>query len=43
MVGVIALKMPGTKLDWDSANMRFTNCEEANQFLNPPYRQGWTL
>ena len=43
MVGVIALKMPGTKLEWDSTNMRFTNCEEANQFLNPPYRQGWTL
>ena len=43
MLGVIALKMPGTKLEWDAANMRFTHCDEANQHVNPPYRQGWTL
>ncbi len=43
MLGVIALKMPGTKLEWDAQAVRFTNCDEANQFLNPPYRQGWTL
>jgi predicted dehydrogenase len=43
MLGVIALKMPDTKLEWDAANMRFTNCDEANQHINPPYRQGWTL
>jgi predicted dehydrogenase len=43
MLGVIALKLPGTKLEWDAANMRFTNCNEANQHIHPPYRQGWTL
>ena len=43
MLGVVALKLPGTKLEWDAANMRFTNNEEANQHVNPPYRQGWTL
>lgn len=43
MLGVIALKLPGTKLEWDSENTRFTNCDEANQYINPPYRQGWTL
>jgi predicted dehydrogenase len=43
MLGVIALKMPGTKLEWDAQAAKFTNCDEANQFLNPPYRQGWTL
>ena len=43
MLGVIALKMPGTKLQWDAVNTRFTNCEEANQYINPPYRSGWTL
>ncbi|MHC4558267.1 MAG: gfo/Idh/MocA family oxidoreductase, partial [Planctomycetota bacterium] len=43
MLGVIALKMPGTKLQWDAANMLFTNCDEANQFINPPCRKGWTL
>lgn len=43
MLGVIAIKLPGTKLEWDAENLRFTNSEEANQHLNPPYRDGWTL
>jgi predicted dehydrogenase len=43
MLGVVALKMPGTKLAWDGSNARFTNSEEANRYLNPPYRQGWSL
>jgi hypothetical protein len=43
MLGVIAIKVAGTKLEWDAPRMRFTNCDEANQYLNPPYRQGWTL
>lgn len=43
MLGVIAIKLPGTKLEWDAKNMRFTNCPEANEFVNPPYRDGWTL
>ena len=43
MLGVIAIKMAGTKLDWDSSQMRFSNSPEANQYLNPPYRAGWTL
>jgi predicted dehydrogenase len=43
MLGVIALKMPGTKLEWDGPAGRFTNSEEANQYLNPPYRKGWSL
>jgi len=43
MLGVIAIKMAGTKLEWDAEAMRFTNSEEANQHVNPPYRAGWTL
>ncbi len=43
MLGVIALKMPGTKLEWDGPSARFTNSDEANQHLNPPYRKGWSL
>ena len=43
MLGVIALKMLGRKLEWDAQAMKFTNCPEANQFVNPPYRKGWTL
>ena len=43
LLGVIAIKLPGTKLEWDAPNMRFTNSEEANRHVNPPYRQGWSL
>ncbi len=43
LLGVIAIKLPGTKLEWDTQAMRFTNCDEANQYVNPPYRAGWTL
>jgi hypothetical protein len=31
------------KLLWDAAALRFTNCDQANQFLRRDYRAGWTL
>jgi hypothetical protein len=43
MLGVIAIRLAGQKLEWDAKNMRFTNCPEANQYVNPPYREGWSL
>ena len=30
-------------LVWDAQNMRFTNDDEANQYIHPPYRSGWAL
>jgi predicted dehydrogenase len=43
MLGVIAIKMAGTKLEWDAERMRFPNCPEADALVNPPYRAGWSL
>jgi len=43
LLGIIATKRLGVKLEWDGPNARFTNCAEANQCLNPSYREGWTL
>ena len=43
LLGVIALKMPGTKLEWDARRARFNNSTQANYWINPPCRQGWTL
>lgn len=43
VLGVIALKMPGVTLEWDSVNLSFKNNAEANKYINPPYRKGWTL
>jgi len=42
-LGIIAMQMLGRKLEWDTDHMRFTNCDEANQFVNPPYKKGWAL
>jgi predicted dehydrogenase len=43
LVGIIAIKFAGTKLKWDAAKMRFTNCPAANACVNPPCRTGWKL
>lgn len=43
MLGVIAMHCKDRRLCWDSAAMRFTNDEEANTMIDPPYREGWTL
>ncbi len=43
LLGVIAIKLAGTKLEWDTQKMQFTNSAEANALVNPPARAGWTL
>jgi predicted dehydrogenase len=43
LLGVIAIRLAGKKLEWDTQKMRFTNCPEANDYLQPPYRAGWSL
>lgn len=43
LLGVIALNFPGRRLSWDSEAMRFTDCDEANAYVAPAYREGWTL
>lgn len=40
LLGVIAMKFEG-KLMWDTAKMRFTNNQAANEFLRPKFRKGW--
>ncbi|MGH9721029.1 MAG: Gfo/Idh/MocA family protein [Bryobacteraceae bacterium] len=41
LLGCLTQRMPGEKFQWDSANMRITNSEKANQLVNPPYRNGY--
>jgi predicted dehydrogenase len=43
LLGAVAIRFPGRKLEWDAAAMRFTNLAEANAYVNPPYREGWKL
>jgi hypothetical protein len=42
LLGVIALRVDG-RLDWDAAKMRFTNNNDANQYLKPKLRKGFTI
>lgn len=30
-------------LEWDHGQSRITNDSEANGWVNPPYRKGWSL
>ncbi len=41
LLGVIAMRFRGQKLQWDGAAMKFTNCSEANAYLKPAFRAGW--
>lgn len=43
LLGMIATRFPGVRLEYDGAAMRFTNHDEANRWLSPAFRQGWTL
>jgi predicted dehydrogenase len=42
LLGVIAIRMAGRRLEYDERAMRFPNCPEADVFLRPPpYRDAW--
>ena len=43
MLSIIGMYFPGQKLLWDGPNAKFTNNEDANKLVNPPYREGWKL
>lgn len=43
LLGIIAMRFKGRKLEWDGAEGKFLNCPEANAFLKPSFRPGWSL
>jgi predicted dehydrogenase len=43
LLGNVALRFPGQRLLWDSANMKVTNVPEADQYVRHNYRSGWSL
>lgn len=43
LVGIIAVKLGGQKLEWDSAKMEFRNNAQANALVSPAMRKGWEL
>jgi len=43
VMGNLAIRRLGVKLAWDGENMKVTNDDEANKYVSPPYRKGWSL
>jgi predicted dehydrogenase len=43
LLGVLAMRFKDETLQWDPENMRITNNRQANELINMPYREGWTL
>jgi predicted dehydrogenase len=43
LLGNIAIRLTGEKLEWDGPSLRFTNHSKANQYLHYEYRKGWTI
>jgi len=43
LMGNLAIRNPGERLNWDGPNMTVTNLAEANEYVRRQYREGWTL
>jgi predicted dehydrogenase len=43
LLGVLALRAPGQRLEWDGPNQKVKNVPELNEHVHIPYRQGWKL
>jgi hypothetical protein len=43
LLGVLALRAPGTRLEWNSEELKVKNVPELNQYVHTEYRKGWTL
>ena len=42
LLGALSLRFEG-KLEWDSEKMRVTNNSEADKYLKPKFRKGWSI
>jgi predicted dehydrogenase len=43
LLGTVAVRIPGTVLEWDAAGMKFPNHQPADLLLRRTYRAGWTV
>jgi predicted dehydrogenase len=41
LMGNIAVRFAGKKLEWDAAKLRFTNSDAATKLVSKEYRKGW--
>jgi hypothetical protein len=43
LMGNIAVRFSGQKLEWDAAKLNFTNSPAATKLVSKEYRKGWNL
>jgi predicted dehydrogenase len=43
LLGNVATRLPGVKLEWDAKSLRVTNHPDANKLLTKEYRSGWKI
>lgn len=43
LLGVLALRAPGRRLEWNSEQLKIANAPELNEHVHIEYRPGWTL
>jgi hypothetical protein len=43
LLGNIAVRFAGQRLEWDAAGLRFPNSADASLLVRTAYRQGWDL
>ncbi|MFO7906202.1 MAG: Gfo/Idh/MocA family oxidoreductase [Pirellulaceae bacterium] len=43
LIGVVAQRVPDTKLEWDAEKMEVKGRPELKQYIQRPYRDGWQL
>ena len=43
LLGCVASRSPGLKLEWNAKAMRFNNSKEADNLLHQQYRKGWEV
>ncbi len=41
LLGTVAIRTPDVLLEWDSANLKVTNNDDASNYLRRTYRDGW--
>jgi len=43
LLGSVATRFPKTTLEWNAAQVKFTNVGEANRYVRRTYRKGWEV
>lgn len=43
LLGVLAQRAPGRRLEWDGTNLKVKNLPELNRYVHKAYRKGWSL